>query len=73
MRTVLLVSPRFPPLNAPDHQRVRMMIPHLRGLGWDPVVLALATEPELGAQEPELAARSTARRTSAITLLTPRI
>jgi hypothetical protein len=56
MRTVLLVSPRFPPLNAPDHQRVRMMIPHLRGLGWDPVVLALATEPELGAQEPELAA-----------------
>ncbi len=56
MRTVLLVSPRFPPLNAPDHQRVRMMIPHLRGLGWDPVVLALRTEPELGAQDPELAA-----------------
>ncbi|MGH8443554.1 MAG: glycosyltransferase [Nevskiaceae bacterium] len=56
MKTVLLVSPRFPPLNAPDHQRVRMMIPNLRRLGWDPVVLALRTEPELGAQEPELAA-----------------
>ncbi|MGH8442777.1 MAG: hypothetical protein ACRETF_07760, partial [Nevskiaceae bacterium] len=56
MKTVLLVSPRFPPLNAPDHQRVRTMIPHLRRLGWDPVVLALRTEPELGAQEPELAA-----------------
>lgn len=56
MKTVLLVSPRFPPLNAADHQRVRMMVPHLRGLGWDPVVLALETEPELGPQEPELAA-----------------
>jgi glycosyltransferase involved in cell wall biosynthesis len=56
MKTALLVSPRFPPLNAADHQRVRTMLPHLRGLGWDPVVLALRTEPELGAQEPELAA-----------------
>lgn len=56
MKTLLLVSPRFPPLNAPDHQRVRAMLPHLRALGWDPVVLALRTEPELGAQEPELAA-----------------
>lgn len=55
MKTVLLVSPRFPPLNAADHQRVRTMIPHLRGLGWEPVVLALETEPELGAQESELA------------------
>jgi hypothetical protein len=55
MRTVLLVSPRFPPLNAADHQRVRMMVPHLRALGWEPVVLALDTEVELGPQEPELA------------------
>jgi hypothetical protein len=28
MRRVLLVSPRFPPTNAADHQRVRMTCPY---------------------------------------------
>lgn len=42
MRRVLLVSPHFPPVNAPDMQRVRLALPHLRAFGWDPVVLAVA-------------------------------
>ena len=27
-RRVLIVSPHFPPINAPDHQRVRMSLPY---------------------------------------------
>lgn len=55
MRRVLIVSPHFPPVNAPDMQRVRLALPHLRSLGWDPVVLAV--EPasvEGGVREPIL-------------------
>ena len=43
-KTVLIVSPHFPPINAPDHQRVRMALPHFKEFGWEPVVLAV--EPE---------------------------
>lgn len=45
MRKVLIVSPHFAPINAPDMQRVRLALPHLRALGWEPVVLAV--EPNL--------------------------
>lgn len=41
MKRVLIVSPHFPPVNAPDCQRVRMSIPYYRANGWDPVVLAV--------------------------------
>ncbi len=57
MKRVLLVSPHFPPVNAPDMQRVRLALPHLRGLGWEPTVLAV--EPGLvegGGREPRLEA-----------------
>lgn len=43
-KSVLIVSPHFPPINAPDHQRVRMALPYLREFGWEPVVLAVAPE-----------------------------
>jgi hypothetical protein len=39
---VLIVSPHFPPVNAPDMQRVRMSLPHFREFGWEPLVLAAA-------------------------------
>lgn len=39
MRHVLIVSPRFPPINAADHQRVRMAIPYLESFGWRATVL----------------------------------
>lgn len=55
MRKVLIVSPHFAPINAPDMQRTRLALPYLRSLGWEPVVLAL--EPDMvegGVYEPLL-------------------
>ena len=43
-KSVLIISPHFPPINAPDHQRVRMALPYFRELGWEPVVLAVQPE-----------------------------
>ena len=56
MRRVLIVSPHFPPLNAPDHQRVRMSLPHYAACGWEPVVLCVARVRQVGVMEAELAA-----------------
>jgi len=54
-RRVLIVSPHFPPVNAPDMQRARMALPYLRASGWEPVVLAVAPEMiEGGVLEPLL-------------------
>lgn len=41
MKRVLIISPHFPPVNAPDCQRVRMSLPYYRRFGWDPTVLAV--------------------------------
>ncbi len=34
MKRVLIISPHFPPINAPDCQRVRMSLPYYRRYGW---------------------------------------
>jgi glycosyltransferase involved in cell wall biosynthesis len=44
MKKALIVSPHFPPINAPDHQRVRMMLPHFEECGWEVEVLAVDPE-----------------------------
>lgn len=41
MKSVLIISPRFPPINAPDVHRVRQSLPYFREAGWDPHVLAV--------------------------------
>jgi hypothetical protein len=41
-RKLLIVSPHFPPVNAPDMQRVRTSLPYFREFGWDPYVVAVA-------------------------------
>lgn len=41
MKSVLVISPRFPPVNAPDMHRVRQSLPYLRDLGWKPYVVAV--------------------------------
>ncbi len=56
MKKLLIISPHFPPLNAPDMQRIRMSLPHYRACGWEPVVLTLANEYQDGVREPELLA-----------------
>lgn len=38
---VLIISPHFPPINAADHQRVRMSLPYLQQFGWEPTVLTV--------------------------------
>ncbi len=43
-RRVLIVSPHFPPVNAPDHQRVRMSLPYFEEFGWRPTVLAVRAD-----------------------------
>ncbi|QEG26758.1 hypothetical protein GobsT_15050 [Gemmata obscuriglobus] len=55
MRRVLIVSPHFPPVNAPDCQRVRMALPHLREFGWDAHVLAVDPSGVEGFLDPDLA------------------
>lgn len=40
-RRILIVSPHFPPTNAADHQRVRLLLPYLQKEGWEPTVLAV--------------------------------
>jgi hypothetical protein len=41
---VLIVSPHFPPINAPDHQRIRMSLPYLAEFGWQPTILMIKPE-----------------------------
>lgn len=53
-RRVLIVSPHFPPINAPDMQRARMSLPYFREFGWEPSVLAVAGRHVEGVVEPAL-------------------
>ena len=49
MRRVLIISPHFPPVNAPDMHRVRLALPFFKDLGWEATVLAVAPETIEGA------------------------
>lgn len=51
MRKLLVVSPHFPPVNAPDMHRVRMSLSHYREFGWDAAVLAV--EPRHASFDPD--------------------
>lgn len=52
---VLIVSPHFPPINAPDHQRVRMSLPYLEEFGWEAHILTVRPEYVEGVIDPLLA------------------
>jgi hypothetical protein len=54
-KRVLIVSPHFPPINAPDHQRVRTALPYLSDFGWDATVLAVDPNQVEGLLDPLLA------------------
>ena len=41
MKKVLIISPHFPPINAPDMQRVRMSLPYYRDYGWEAIVITV--------------------------------
>jgi len=55
-RKVLIVSPRFPPTNAPDMQRIRIALAHLRRFGWEPTILCVDSASAGGPIDPDLAA-----------------
>jgi len=55
-RRVLIVSPHFPPVNAPDCQRVRVSLPFLREFGWEAHVLAAEAEHVEGFRDPDIVA-----------------
>jgi hypothetical protein len=52
VRRLLIVAPHFPPINAPDAQRVRMSLRHYREFGWEPHVLTVDPDAQPGAQDP---------------------
>jgi hypothetical protein len=54
MKKVLIISPHFPPINAPDMQRVRLSLPHYEELGWTPVVLCVDEQHVEGFHDPLL-------------------
>ncbi len=54
MKRVLIVSPHWPPLNAPDMQRVRMSLPYYRANGWEPIVLCVGAAWQNGVLEPAM-------------------
>ncbi|MBE9031024.1 hypothetical protein IQ266_14920 [filamentous cyanobacterium LEGE 11480] len=41
---MLIISPHFPPINAPDHQRIRVALPYFAEFGWEATVLAVKPE-----------------------------
>jgi len=53
-KRVLIVSPHFPPINAPDHQRIRMALSYLSEFGWDATVLAVDARYVEGVRDPLL-------------------
>ncbi|MBI2517767.1 MAG: hypothetical protein HYV95_12755 [Opitutae bacterium] len=55
-RRLLIVSPHFPPVNAPDMQRVRMSLPYFVTAGWEVTVLTVADPTPIAPLESELEA-----------------
>jgi len=55
-RRLLIVSPHFPPVNAPDMQRVRVSLPYFVAAGWEVTVLTVADPTPTAPLEPELEA-----------------
>jgi hypothetical protein len=53
-RRVLIVSPHFPPINAPDHQRIRTALPYLQEFGWEPHILTVYPDHVPHPQDPYL-------------------
>lgn len=54
MRQILIVSPHFPPGNAPDMHRVRLSLPYFEEFGWNPIVLSVGLEEQRLPVDPAL-------------------
>lgn len=54
-RSLLFVSPHFPPDSAAGTHRARILAPHLEAFGWRPIVLTVDPSSIEGESDPELA------------------
>ena len=54
LKRVLIVSPRFPPKNAPDHHRVRVSLPFYKKFGWNSTILCISSETSDSLDDPAL-------------------
>jgi hypothetical protein len=54
MKRVLIVSPNWPPVTYPDMQRVRMACAHFHEFGWEPLVLTVDPDEQIGPKDPLL-------------------
>src|SRR5579863_8481847 len=54
MPKLLIVSPRFPPTNAPDLHRVRQSLPYYARHGWEVTVLCIDPASADGVADPAL-------------------
>jgi len=61
MRRILIVSPHFVPVNAPDMQRARMSLPGLLAAGWEVTVLTVDDPTPTAPTDPGLMATVPAR------------
>ena len=43
-KKIIIISPHFPPVNAPDMHRIRQSLPYLQEFGWSPTVFAVDPE-----------------------------
>lgn len=55
MRSLLIISPYFPPLNTADMHRIRISLPFFKDYGWKPQVLSVAPQYARGVRDPLLA------------------
>src|SRR5262249_52972262 len=53
-RTVVIVSPHFPPSGLPNAHRARQFVRHLPEFGWEPVVVTVRPEFYQERTDPEL-------------------
>lgn len=56
MQRLLIIAPHFPPTNAPDMHRARILAPYLIALGWEVHVLAVTPECVVNERDEWLAA-----------------
>lgn len=54
LKRVLIVSPNWPPVTYPDMQRARMACAHLHKFGWEPLILTVNPDAQIGPKDPLL-------------------
>ncbi len=64
MKNLLIVCPRFPPVNAADCHRVRLSLPYYAAEGWDATVLAVVDD--TGAPDDEMLLESLPRESRVV-------